>query len=142
MFKKPWLYASLASIALIGCATTQGTDSARAACSGNRCEVKIDVAPNCGFTITPDPLIVLGQGNRKEIEWEIVSGNFRFRTEGIEIKLPDGEFDGQQLVDTDRKKFKWNNKHRKSGQYYYWIHVESASGGPLKCSIDPLIVNE
>jgi hypothetical protein len=141
MNKKLWLYASVATVALMGCASTQERMTPTG-CTPGICKVEITIAANCGFTITPDPLPVPVPRGTKIIEWQIQSNDFVFRADGIVVKLPDGEFDAPNLS-SNRKTFRLNNKHSKSGKYFYWINVEEAPGlKPLKCSIDPLIVNE
>jgi hypothetical protein len=142
MNKRLWLYASVASIALVGCATMDA-EIAKTGCQGVNCWVKVSITADCQFTFNPDRLVVPVPRGAKHIEWEIVSSpDFIFaNTDGIKIKQPDGEFDNPGL-DSSKKKFKLRNKHTKKKDYEYGANVVTTGANPKTCSKDPFIVNE
>lgn len=142
MLKKPVLYASLASIALVGCATTQSTRLTQQDCTGGNCKVDITITGNCEFGV-PDTLLVKLPFGRKKIEWEIQSQAYIFAANGIVFKRQNSVFEQPELSPSG-KKFKWDDRHETSGlpPYEYAINVIKTGPNPGVCTKDPFIVNE
>ena len=142
MFKKSWLCAPLATVALMGCATTPERFAPPSDCIGTVCRVQISVARDCSITTTPEKLTVRLPHGNKMIQWRIISRDFVFTHDGIVIKTPhQGVLHSPQL-DGGGKVFIWHNNHKTSAQYEYGINVVGTGSNTTKCSKDPLIVNE
>ena len=139
MFKRPVLYASLASLALIGCATKQ--EIAPRGCTGANCTVLVSITPNCQFTFDPDELKVPRPFGMKLITWRIVSQDFMFTHKGIVVEQGGAEFD-QPHLSQDGKEFRLRNRHTLRKTYRYAANVLRTGNDPGSCGKDPLIVNE
>lgn len=156
MSNKPWLYALLISIGLLGCTTTPDRRAAQqdlqpfaqVGCTPGqgRCFVNLWVT-NCadknGIKADPDPLEVPERGFPKHIRWKIATEGYVFASNGIVIKQdPDGEFVEPDLS-PDGRVFKLKNKHSKKGTYDYAINVVKTGENPRNCEkYDPVISNQ
>ena len=112
-------------------------------CSGNDCTVSVKVT-DCAVTLDPETLAVPLPRGAKKITWEMdaSSNDYVFAPDGIVIMNPDGEFDGKSLHGSG-KKYKWNDKHTKAGQYKYSVSVYKTGDDPRACpKLDPLISNQ
>jgi hypothetical protein len=139
MSNKQWVCAPLISLGLLGCATT--LDPRVGGCSSGVCKVDVKVV-DCIITLEPYELTVPLPRGPKKIHWDIVSADYIFAANGIVIKVPDGEFDTPDLS-PNAKKFKWNNKHSKAGNYHYGVTVIKVGVDPKQCpTLDPLIANQ
>ena len=142
MFKKSWLYVSVACIALIGCGTTtKSTNPTQQICTGN-CKVDITITGNCEFGV-PDEVIMKLPFGRKKIEWEIKSDDYIFAANGIVFKTQNSVFELPELSSSG-KKFKWDDRHEVPGlpPFEYAINVIRTGPNPGVCTKDPFIVNE
>jgi hypothetical protein len=142
MNKRPWLYASVASIALVGCATTtESTRLTEQECRGN-CKVDISITGNCDFGV-PDILKVKLPHGIKKITWEITSPDYIFAANGIVIKNenPAGVLKRPHLS-SNGKWFRLDNDHQAPGNFEYGINVIKTGDDPKICTKDPFIVNE
>ncbi|MEP7058382.1 MAG: hypothetical protein ABI809_11490 [Caldimonas sp.] len=142
MSKNLLLFSLIAGLGVGGCAAPQrilttGCDSQ------NNCSVAVNVT-NCIVTVEPETLSVPPPRQvAKKITWELnASSDYMFAPNGIEITNPDGEFDGSNLHGNG-KKFKWNDKHTKAGDYKYSVSVYKTGDDPKACpKYDPLISNQ
>ena len=143
MNKRLWLYASLASIALVGCATAGGQKVMTVQeCHGN-CKVDITITGNCDFGV-PDTVKMKLPLGRKKITWEIMSGNYIFAANGIAFKTDTSGVFEQPELSPNGKRFVWDDNHTQSGSspYEYAINVIRTGPNPGVCTKDPFIVNE
>lgn len=134
-----WLCVSIASLALLGCGTMR-EHSATGCTSGGVCKVAVTIE-NCTITASPETLVVPEPRGLKMIDWYIATDGYVFAANGIAITKPGGEFEQPELS-ANGKKFKWNDKHTRAGDYKYAINVVKTGVDPRNCpSKDPWISN-
>jgi hypothetical protein len=144
MNSKKWLYVSLASIALIGCApTAMQQNLTQQECTSSVCTIEVAMT-GCNISV-PDTLNVRRPHGAKKIEWEIRRSDtdYIFAANAIVIKQanPPGVLKRPHLSQNG-KRFRLDNDHQGPGNFKYEINVVKTGDDPQFCTKDPFIVNE
>lgn len=153
MSKRLWLCVPLISIGLVGCAVAPGAPTTKlleapVGCNPGICFVDIWIS-DCdrpgGIQAEPYKLEVPDRGKVKNIRWRIRNEGYIFRSDGIVITSPDGEFDEPEMS-ANGQMFKWRDKHSAGKLPYdfkYSVNVVKTGDTPRNCyKYDPYISNQ
>lgn len=142
MSKITLVYAVIASLALLGCASVKRDQSSGAepmaggSCNAHECHVIVTVA-DCKISVDPDPIAIFARN--VEIHWDLRdSPGYTFTEDGIVIPANKGDFTDPRRIPTGLK-FLWHDKNTTAATYKYTVNVTL---GAARCpSLDPQIVN-